>query len=550
MATSTLMRRERPALKHLTDDYAIIAGYGVVFGGRDIEGDTFMPNTDFRLDMVAQKPVFYDHTLEQPQHELGHVVKVVADEYGLWIEAQLDRFRAYVDEVLKLVEQGALGWSSGSVSHLVRREAGVVKCWPIVEFSLTPTPCEPRTVGIQRVKTMEAMEAIEEGGRMSEQTLVSMQQQVAALSEQVGQLLRHAADAPAIRNAGFISPDGGTADRNVKTFGDFLTAVSRGDVKRLREIYGSTKRMEESAGASGGYVVPQQFVSRLMEVAVERSIVRPLAFVLPMSSRDASIPAVDYSGDYVAGSSAFLGGMEMQWMGEGATVPIAEPKFRKLELVAHKMSGKVPVSNELLADNAVGLEALLVRLFGSAVAFAEDYAFLRGDGVGKPLGVLNADATIQTATALTAAAPTVAELSAMYKRLIPASRATAVWVVNSLLTDSLMAINSDSSNANALTYLPNLQGRIEPRLFGLPVLESEKMPSTFADGGLMLADFQQYVIGSRQHIEIAMSEHVNFDTDETVWRVTARVEGQPWMNAPIAIGSGGSDTVSAFVKSQ
>jgi HK97 family phage major capsid protein len=66
----------------------------------------------------------------------------------------------------------------------------------------------------------------------------------------------------------------------------------------------------------------------------------------------------------------------------------------------------------------------------------------------------------------------------------------------------------------------------------------------------MLADFQQYVIGSRQHIEIAMSEHVNFDTDETVWRVTARVEGQPWMNAPIAIGSGGSDTVSAFVKSQ
>jgi HK97 family phage major capsid protein len=122
--------------------------------------------------------------------------------------------------------------------------------------------------------------------------------------------------------------------------------------------------------------------------------------------------------------------------------------------------------------------------------------------------------------------------------------------VNSLLTDALMAINSDSTNSNALTYLPNLQGRIEPRLFGLPVLESEKLPSTFSGGGLLLADFQQYVIGSRQHIEIAMSEHVNFDTDETVWRVTSRVEGQPWINAPIAIGSGGNDTVSAFVKSK
>jgi HK97 family phage major capsid protein len=141
----------------------------------------------------------------------------------------------------------------------------------------------------------------------------------------------------------------------------------------------------------------------------------------------------------------------------------------------------------------------------------------------------------------------VAELTAMYKRLLPASRATAVWVVNTLLTDALLAINS--SGTNVLTYLPNLQGRIEPRLFGLPVIETEKLPSTFAEGGLLLADFQQYVIGSRQQIEIARSEHVNFDTDETVWRVTARVEGQPWINAPIQIGSGTTDTASAFVKS-
>jgi hypothetical protein len=31
-----------------------------------------------------------------------------------------------------------------------------------------------------------------------------------------------------------------------------------------------------------------------------------------------------------------------------------------------------------------------------------------------------------------------------------------------------------------------LQGRIEPRLFGLPVIETEKLPSTFAEGGLLL----------------------------------------------------------------
>ncbi len=532
-------------IKRLTDDSAIVAGYGVVFGGHDLQGDTFTPETDFRLDMVAHKPVFYDHTLEEPQQELGHVVKIVRDERGLWIEAQIDRFRDYVDEVLRLVEEGVLGWSSGSVTHLVRREAGMLKSWPIVEFSLTPTPCEPRTVGVQRIKAY----SVHEGGAepMSEQTM-GVQEQIAALNEQVSHLLRYAQEAPAIRRAGVISPDGGTADRHIKTFGDFLTAVNRGDVKRLREVYGSTKGLEEATGAGGGYLVPRQFVTELMQIAAERSVVRPRAFVLPMSSRDVSIPAIDYSGDYTAGGTSFLGGMQMQWVAESATVPAAEPRFRKLELVAHKMSGKVPVSNELLADNAAGLEALLLRLFGYAVAFAEDYAFLMGDGVGKPLGVLNTVATITTATALTAAAPEVAQLSAMYKRMMPASRSTAVWVVNTLLTDALMAINS--SGTNVLTYLPNLQGRIEPRLFGLPVIESEKLPSTFSGGGLLLADFQQYVIGARQQIEVAKSEHVNFDTDETVWRVTARVEGQPWINEPIKIGSGANDTVSAFVKSK
>jgi HK97 family phage major capsid protein len=112
-----------------------------------------------------------------------------------------------------------------------------------------------------------------------------------------------------------------------------------------------------------------------------------------------------------------------------------------------------------------------------------------------------------------------------------------------------MAINS--SGTNVLTYLPDLNGRITPRLFGLPVVETEKLPSTFADGGLLLADFQQYVVGSRQQIEIAMSEHAAFEEDQTVWRCTARVEGQPWMNAPVQIGSNATtDTVSAFVRSK
>jgi len=155
----------------MDDSTATVGGYGVVFGGRDLEGDTFTAETNYKLDLVPAKLVFYDHTLNGVEHDLGVVNNdsIKMDAKGLWIEAQLDRSADYVDEVLKLVEAGVLGWSSGSVAHLARRERGTIKSWPIVEFSLTPTPAEPRTLGIERIKALAAvypnLKALQEDGR-------------------------------------------------------------------------------------------------------------------------------------------------------------------------------------------------------------------------------------------------------------------------------------------------------------------------------------------------------------------------------------------------
>ena len=60
----------------------------------------------------------------------------------------------------------------------------------------------------------------------------------------------------------------------------------------------------------------------------------------------------------------------------------------EVELVARELSGYAKVSNAMVEDAGRGLEALLVTLFGGAIAWHEDMAFLRGDGVGKPLGAV------------------------------------------------------------------------------------------------------------------------------------------------------------------
>ena len=142
------------------DDVATIGGYGVVFGGVDLQGETFTPDTDFMLDLVPTKPVFYDHTMNtKVTNRLGTVSAIDEDETGLFIQAEIDKHASYATAVLKLVHEGVLGYSTGAVSHLARYENSTIKTWPMVEVSLTATPAEPRTVGVERIKQLAELDA-------------------------------------------------------------------------------------------------------------------------------------------------------------------------------------------------------------------------------------------------------------------------------------------------------------------------------------------------------------------------------------------------------
>ena len=149
-------------VKAMTDTTVTVAGYGVLFGGADLDGETFTKSTDFMLDLVPSKLVLYDHGMNKgiKGNIIGRIDSgsIAEDDDGLWIEAELDRSAAYMDSVLSLIEAGKLGWSSGSVGHLVARDGRQIKRWPVVEFSLTPTPAEPRTLGVEVLKSLAECE--------------------------------------------------------------------------------------------------------------------------------------------------------------------------------------------------------------------------------------------------------------------------------------------------------------------------------------------------------------------------------------------------------
>jgi HK97 family phage major capsid protein len=83
-------------------------------------------------------------------------------------------------------------------------------------------------------------------------------------------------------------------------------------------------------------------------------------------------------------------------------------------------------------------------------------------------------------------------------------------------------------------------------LLGLPVAISEKLLALGTPKDVLLADFQHYLIGDRQQVEIAYSEHFRFSNNQGTWRFVARVDGQPWLRSAVTL-SDAQSTVSPYV---
>ncbi|MEY4392817.1 MAG: hypothetical protein RL595_66 [Planctomycetota bacterium] len=339
-------------------------------------------------------------------------------------------------------------------------------------------------------------------------------------------------------------------DPHGKSFGDWLMCVRKNDWRTLERKYQSHPTEGKSAlntavGTQGGYLVPGEFLDRLQTLASEDAVVRPRATIIPMESRSVQVPCLDVTGTPTAGDSAFLGGIVARWTEEGGTINETEPLFRQVELTARELSGYSRVSNSLVADSAIGLEQLLLTLFGRAIAWHEDHAFLRGDGVGKPLGILNSGALVSVSRSA-ANAFALADASAMLARLLPGwSTTTTVWAMHPTVAGKLFQMTASGAGSSNI-YLDNARTKPAMVLFGIPVVVTEKLPALNSTGDVVLADLRHYLIGDRRQVEIAYSEHVAFTSNQGAWRFVARVDGQPWLRAPITLADA-SSTLSPFI---
>lgn len=252
-------------------------------------------------------------------------------------------------------------------------------------------------------------------------------------------------------------------------------ALSPEQYKMLIDV----RAMTIGTDPAGGYLVPEEFEAEIVKGLSEENVMRTLARVVTASS-DRNIPVE-------------TGRAQAYWTGEEKSYTESQVTLGRRTLGAHKLTALIKVSEELLQDSMFDLEAFLREEFVYAMGAKEEAAFINGDGVGKPLGVV-VDAEVGV-TAASATAVTADELIDLYHSLRRPYRRRATFMAND---NTLKAIRKLKDNTGQYLWQPGLQAGQPDTLLGRPVVAASDMPEMAAGNkSILFGDFSFYRIVDR-----------------------------------------------------
>ena len=281
---------------------------------------------------------------------------------------------------------------------------------------------------------------------------------------------------------------------------------------RNRGNYGEVHNaLSVGEDSEGGFTVPDEFERKLVEALEGNNIFRGMATVIRTSSGTRKIPIAEDTG-------------EASWIDEGEEIPESDTTFGQTMLSAYKLGTMIKISNELLNDSAFDLASYIARRFGVRMGNAEERAFITGDGVGKPLGLLDDAGAKVGVTAAKTTAISFDEVFQLYYALKAPYRKKAEFLCNEALVLQLMTIKDNNGN---YIWKPGLDIGKPDTLLNRPLKTSAFMPEVAAGNKVIaFGDYSYYWIADRQNRTFRRLNELYARTDQVGFLTTQRVDGK------------------------
>ena len=489
-------------------DYAL-RGRGIVYGGHDLEGDTFTTSTDLgETRSFAGMPVYYDHALGGLKSQIGTVKAWIPDSEGIEVEIEIDKRHKYASQVMQLVKSGALGLSTGALSHLVVRDAGEIKRWVVGEISLTPTPAEPRTLTTVKsaegtaLSTADATPAHDD----TEPSAVINEDEMSDIKEAVKAAIIELAGEP-VQGGGVIEAPA-TKKLTTPGFSNEPREAFKHWIRTGDEV-AAKATLVEGTGDNGGYLVPKDLYDMIVGRRDELSLLSKARFMrLTTNRRQIDVPAQDAKSDFAL-------------VAESGSANFDEPTFANTKTITvYNHSLAIKISNELIRDQATNLDAFLNEEIGRAAARVTNNAIIAGTGSSQPYGIL-ARATVSETLASTTGVDFADIMNIMGK--LPdwyAEDGATAWIMRNATKYAIRALTG-----NYPQFRPLEVGGTD-QLEGYPVVVSDKIAAMAADAkSIIFGNMSYYAFVENGSLEVARNQYLYQANYQTAIFVNYRFGG-------------------------
>lgn len=338
---------------------------------------------------------------------------------------------------------------------------------------------EKRNQAFEAAKSFAASHATDKGTLNDEnyETYQKMEKEIENFSREIsrmqrleglGQEMSQPLNTPLTSKPQITNPTETKTGRASDEYKSAMLGALRSNFRNVSNV------LTEGIDSDGGYLVPEEYDRRLIDVLDEENIMRSLATKITTSGEH----KINIAATKPAAS----------WIEEGGALTFGDATFDQIIMDAYKLHVAIKVTEELLYDNAFGLENYIITQFGKALANAEEDAFLNGDGNGKPLGLFAATGGGTVADTITKIT-TDSMINLVYALKRP-YRKNAKFIMNDKTLASLRTLKD---NNGAYIWQPNYQSGEPDRLLGYEVYTSAYAPTD----AIAFGDYSYYNIGDR-----------------------------------------------------
>lgn len=250
----------------------------------------------------------------------------------------------------------------------------------------------------------------------------------------------------------------------------------------------------------GGFLVPDDFKAEVLKALAGRAAIRPLCRVIQTNRDTVVYPRVVRNTSDSRYPSGFAGTWQQQGYVTGGTAPTVQnqPTWAQERIPVHDWQpNAIEISPQLLEDSAVPVESIIAGLIADTLAHDEDDAFLSGNGVGRPEGILSAGCT--TVNTGGASDITYAGLIDLLMNVPAQYRQNGTFLMKSTTYGNLLKLNTGTGGV----YVVN-PTQTPAQLWGRPIAFHEGMDActTGSNKPIVFGDWSNYLIVERQGLRV------------------------------------------------